>query len=207
MSEPGLGHASAKSSRDESATGVLENELRLSDLAALAKACGFRAVKVIVAGRAEPYEIDARNVGAFMGGKGFARYWKQVCNALAHHHYLVCYKGSDEKTTRRPGILSAHITLLSEVVVTDAAAEQRVRIRIINLGDTRWLSTEGAAGGWTRVGVHLHRAGGEPQLIDFDWLRFSLPATSSPVRRSICCSRCRISSGAENRPGERRFGG
>jgi SAM-dependent methyltransferase len=181
MCEPGLGHASAKSSQDESATGVLENELDLSDLAALAEACGFEAVKVVVANRGEPYEIDARNLGAFMGGKGVARYWTRLCSSLTHHHYLVCYKGSDLKTTRRPGVLSAHITLLSsEVVPTPGAEAQRVRIRVANLGDTHWIANAGAGGGWTRVGVHLQRAGAELQSLDFDWLRFALPRDVAP---------------------------
>jgi SAM-dependent methyltransferase len=72
MSEPGRGHASAPSSVAESAqTDVLENELVLADLTTLAEAVGFRSVSVLAASSTVRYEVPARDLGRFMGGKGF----------------------------------------------------------------------------------------------------------------------------------------
>ena len=67
MREPGRAHSTSPSSKAESqATGVLENDLIIEDLAALAEAVGFRTTNVIAAGMTMPYEIPARQIGRFI---------------------------------------------------------------------------------------------------------------------------------------------
>ena len=172
MSEPGRGHAaSAPSVAEAEATGVLENELALEDIAELALASGFSSARVVVAGRPPAYEIEAGALRAFMGGRGFARYWKHLCANLDGHHYLLLFAGDPMPTTSRPKLLRASIRHV----------ESRVGSRVIvldlhNAGDTRWLSSAGAPG-WTRLGAHLRRGGA---LVDFDWLRVALPSDVAP---------------------------
>jgi hypothetical protein len=48
-----------------------------------------------------------------------------------------------------------------------------------NAGDTRWLHASGEAG-WTRFGLHLHRADSARTLVDFDWVRVPLPRDVAP---------------------------
>lgn len=170
MSEPGYGHAVADQSLKEAEQGVLENELVLEDVAALAQAAGFRDVTVMVASPLVRREIPARDLGAFMGGKHFARYWKELCSGLEQHHYIVLHKGSPEPTTRRPSRLTARIEIVD-----------RTLIRITNIGDTRWLSGAGAESGCTRLGAHLYRErGSDEELVDFDWYRQELPHDVAP---------------------------
>ena len=66
MSEPGQGHAASPTSIAETAaTGVLENELVIEDIAALAEAVGFREVNVLAEGPTRRYEIPVRDIGSF----------------------------------------------------------------------------------------------------------------------------------------------
>jgi hypothetical protein len=177
MSEPGAGHGTADHSVEEARTGVLENELALEQLADLARACGFPAVNVVLASPHVHPEIPARDLGAFMGGRGFAGYWKALCSALEQHHYILLYKGAVRPTTRRPGRLVARIDAPAEMRV-HAGERARVPVRITNVGDTRWVSAEEA--GWTRVGAHLYRATAARDVVDFDWHRASLPFDVEP---------------------------
>jgi SAM-dependent methyltransferase len=173
MSEPGAGHAGTGHSAAEAATGVLENELVLEDVAALAEACGFGAVNVVLATPHVHPQIPARELGAFMGGNGFASYWKAFCSALEQHHYIVLHASAPVPTTRRPGRLSARIDVPRELQAV-AGAATHVSVRLTNTGDTTWLAAGAAGEGWTRLGAHLHRDTAAREVIDFDWLRVSL---------------------------------
>jgi SAM-dependent methyltransferase len=176
MSEPGYGHGSAEQSVSEAESGVLERELVLEDLAALAAAAGFADVTIVVASPLVRHEIAARDLGAFMGGKGFAGYWKALCSGLERHHYIVLHKGASEPTTRHPARLTARIEIMNA---------QGTALSVTNIGDTRWLAGEGAGRGWTRLGAHLYRAGPPRELIDFDWYRLDLPRDVPPGDRVV----------------------
>lgn len=181
MSEPGAGHGSAAHSVAEAETGVLENELVLEDLAALAEDAGFREATVIVASPLVRHEIPARELGAFMGGRRFAAYWKALCSGLEQHHYIVLHKGSSEPTTRRPARLGARIDIRGGAVVSAHAGERlRVAVSLANIGDTCWLAGADAGSGWTRLGAHLYRPGPPREPIDFDWHRAELPRDVRP---------------------------
>jgi SAM-dependent methyltransferase len=179
MSEPGTGHASTHHSVTESESGVLENELVLEDIAALAESCGFRHVSVVLSAPSVHTQIPARELGAFMGGRGFAAYWKVFCSGLEQHHYIVCHKNTPALDTRRPSMLSASITtLMSRTLATVVGESVPLVVRVVNSGDTTWLARQGQ--GWTRVGAHLYSAGEPRTLVDFDWVRVTLPKNVGP---------------------------
>ncbi len=184
MSEPGQGHAAAEYSLQEvRRSGVLENELVLEDLAALARDCGFAHVSVIASAPFVNVEIPAEDLGPFMGGKGFAAYWNAVSSALEGHHHILCYKSPPAITTKRPGVLAAHIEVLSgDHVRAAVGARAEIVLRITNQGNTTWLGGEATTRGWTRVGGHLYGSG-EEELIDFDWWRMDLPSQVEPRRQ------------------------
>jgi SAM-dependent methyltransferase len=180
MSEPGRGHATSPPSVAETAaTGVLENELVLEDIADQAIAAGFAAVHVIVDTQVPPLEIEARQLRPFMGGRGFARYWKSLCAELDGHHYILLFADSPEATTARPKRLQARITTRPGAVTMRAGQPQGIDVNLYNAGDTRWLQEAGQPG-WTRLGGHLHYAGRARPLVDFDWLRAPLPRDVPP---------------------------
>jgi hypothetical protein len=181
MSEPGRGHAASDSSRAESAGGVLENELALEDIAEQALAAGFTAARVVVAPRRPPVEVDVRDLRRFMGGRGFARYWKSLCAELDGHHYLLLTAGDPAVTTRRPKYLNAVITSdeTRSGLDLESLSARRVTFDVYNAGDTVWLNGEGEPG-WTRFGAHLYKAGASRERVDYDWLRAPLASSVRP---------------------------
>ena len=183
MSEPGRGHAdSAPSVAEAAATGVLENELVLEDIAALAIASGFRAARVLVSPNAPLMELDATDLRRFTGGRGFSRYWKELCAALDSHHYILLFAGDPEPTTARPKRLRAMIreTAGRQCLTAMRGVATDIVIDVHNNGDTRWIADEGTPG-WTRLGGHLYEA--EPRrLVDFDWVRIPLGSDVRPDR-------------------------
>ena len=188
MHEPGRGHATMPSSVAETrATDVLENELVIEDLAALAETVGFRAVNVIAAGTTTMYELPAREIGRFTGGSGWGlyQYWEKLCQDLANRHYVLMYKGNPRPTTVRPDILTCSLDILRPArgVTVKPGESTAVRLRLSNRGNTRWLYAGAGASrmGWTRVGVHLYEAGDVPRLIDFDWHRAGLGRDVDPA--------------------------
>jgi hypothetical protein len=160
---------------------VLENELVLEDVAALARECSFASVQVVLASPFAHAAIDAGDLGAFMGGKGFARYWKAYCAALEQHHYITCAKTALGPTTRRPSRPSAQIRADGVSVLSARAGEAfTTQLTIANTGDTTWLGGDTPRSGWTRVGAHLYRDDGTRALVDFDWWRQALPRDVAP---------------------------
>jgi SAM-dependent methyltransferase len=183
MSEPGHGHASTSASQVEvSQHGVLENDLVIEDVAALALDCGFRAAHVIVGSVDALWEIPADDLGRFIQGKGFRRYWDNLANSLLAHNYLLLYKGDPRPTTAQPKATGARFRLEPTTVATTAGRPAEVVVDVQNTMETRWLAAEGD--GWTRLGAHLYGldASGE-RLVDYDWLRVSLPADVDQFER------------------------
>jgi hypothetical protein len=179
MAEPGTGHAETEASKKEvERFGVLENELVIEDLAALAKSCGFTDVRLIVANPTPPWEIPAEDLGPFLQGKGFTRYWEHLCDTMVSGHYILLYKGDPRPTTRQPKAIHAIIRIgraKKPAVQTERGRPTTVQVTLKNLTETRWLAGERSDGGWTRLGAHLYRDGEPPVVIDFDWLRTELP--------------------------------
>lgn len=178
MSEPGRGHADTDASRREVETyGVLENELVAEDVGALAVECGFTAAHLIVASPQSLWEIPANDLGPFIQGKGFTRYWETQSDALVTGHYFVLYKGDPQPTTREPKALGAQIEMAvgRQGLRVRRGESAAVRLAIRNVCETRWLAGESVGPGWTRLGAHLLGAGDPAPVIDFDWLRLALP--------------------------------
>jgi SAM-dependent methyltransferase len=185
MSEPGRGHGTAPISVAETEqTGVLENELVIEDVASLAESVGFTAVTLLAASPTIRHEFPARDLGRFMGGKGFARYWKALCSGLDRHHYIVMYKGRTQPTTERPAELNPRIQVLAGPATVSArvGAGIPVVVSVANLGDTVWLhrGVGDPARGWTRLGGHLFEVGATRRLVDHDWCRESLAVDIGP---------------------------
>lgn len=178
MCEPGPGHSQTEDSvREVETTGVLENEIVLEELDAAARRAGFDGASLV------PLSLTAaREVPVPMFGRApAARTLLDLGTALRlGPHYIVLHKGPWVPTTRHPGTLDAEIELLapSPPLRTAPRRPLALRVRVTNRGDTRWLATTAERPGWTRLGAHLYRAGGE--LVDFDWLRASLPGDLGP---------------------------
>lgn len=185
MSEPGRGHASMPNTVAEARGGVLENELVVEDVAALAETVGFNDVEVATQEPPGRHRIRVRDIGPFKGGQGFRRYWRALCIELVYHHYLLLHKGSARATTERPGRLSSLLRIVRPGGAVTVTRDRRlvVELRAVNIGDTWWLHRGAGASraGWTRVGVHLRDAGGPAaRVVDFDWFRADFGGDVAP---------------------------
>ena len=189
MSEPGVGHADKPASIAERETGVLENELVVADIAALAGAVGFRDTRLLVSTPYFRHEIPAGELGRFLGGGGFADYWANFSEGMTVHHYILMYGRSNVPTTERPGgvALLAAIGIEEAPHVHDqytAGKHGRAVVSIENRGDAVWLHAEGK--GWTRLGGHLFAVkNGSRELVDFDWLRVEFGQDIEPEDRIV----------------------
>lgn len=182
MAEPGEGHSGAEAAlREVEETGVLENEIILSEVEAMARRAGFTEAALLPYSLTATREIPIAGLGGIAESEALLDLWLAVHRGP---YYLVLHKGPWVRTTRVPGRLDAGIELVAPSGVLHAAAGEglALRFRVINRGDTRWLGTAAERPGWTRLGAHLYREAGTPpgELLDFDWLRIALPADLDP---------------------------
>ena len=189
MSEPGVGHADTPASIAERETGVLENELVVADMAALAKTIGFHDTTLLVSTPYFRHEIPAGKLGVFAGGAGFHQYWAPFSQHLMVHHYILMYRGPNVRATDRPGDAALLATIGIEEPTggggrQSAGKPGRVIISVENRGDAAWLHAESK--GWTRLGGHLFAVeNGARELVDFDWLRVGFEADVEPNDRVV----------------------
>ena len=119
------------------------------DIGDRAIAAGFAAVHVIADTQAPLAEIDARQLRSFMGGRGFARYWRSLCAELDGHHYILLFAGDPRPTTVRPKRLHAVISPAGSVdrIAMLSGQAGRFAMDLYNAGDTRWLHRPNEPGG------------------------------------------------------------
>ena len=158
MSEPGVGHADTPASVAERETGVLENELVVADIGALAAAVGFRDSSLLVSTPFFRYELPTGELGAFTGGAGFSEYWDRFSNHLMVHHCILLHMGTAGPTTARLGdaALLAGISIVGPSNgrgLQPAGQSGHAIVSVENRGSAVWLHAEGR--GWTRLGGQL----------------------------------------------------
>jgi SAM-dependent methyltransferase len=182
MSEPAPGHSQTEDSlREVETSGVLENEIVVEELDAAARRVGFTGAFLIPLSLTAAREVPVPMLGRAPESLALFNLWSSLHTG---QRYIVLHKGRWVPTTRRPETLDARIEILAPRGTLRAAPglPLALRARVANRGDTRWLATAVERPGWTRLGVHLYRAAGEPpgELVDFDWLRASIPRDLDP---------------------------
>jgi SAM-dependent methyltransferase len=190
MCEPGFRHAETPQSRREAATGVLENNIVVEEVAALAEQCGFARATLALVSLQAATEIPVGEFADFLNGKGILSYWPKLCDGLEDNHYLFLYKSESDATTARPRILRAALRARRRAGGTArrlrlrAGERGELSVRIDNRGDTLWLAGEEHQPGWTRLGIHLFRASDGDHPLEFDWVRQALPHDVAPLGRA-----------------------
>ena len=181
MCEPGKGHSTSETSRFEMEEwGVLENDIVVEDLGALAVVCGFTKVSVVPINLPLSVEIPTDRLRNFLRGKELRHYWSQWAQAFQDVNYILMYKGEYTPTTRHPQTARVKIELVPSHLEVPAGTSAQLQVRLTNTGDTQWLGDTVGQAGWTRLGGHLH--GHEPgtAALDYDWYRGELPHDVAP---------------------------
>jgi len=181
MNEPGRCHSASEQSRREmSQFGVLENDIVVEDLAALACTVGFTHTTVLPINLHGATEIPAERLVEFVRGERLAEWWCEMAPHLLNEHYIFLHKGAYIPDTRTPGKLRAEIALDLEPPTLDAATGEpmTIRCRVTNAGDTRWLPESAGRPGGVQLAGYLEPPGGGK--VERDWLRTPLEASVEP---------------------------
>ena len=168
---------------------MLENELDVADIAALAEAVGFHDTTLLASTPYLRHEFPAEKLGTFPAGAGFSGYWGDFSQHLMVHHYILIHMGPNVPATDRAG--GARLRAALDVEDPADAHGQliagkpgRAVISVENRGDAVWLHAEGR--GWTRLGGHLYAVkNGSRELIDYDWLRTPFERDVEPEDRVV----------------------
>ncbi len=176
--EPGPEHSKTRASQSEMALfNVIENDINVSDVAALAQAAGLGVPEVLVQFQ-QPLQI---------GLKDFER-WSRTGLPVRRAHAMLqtlvnqisdtqCFfipKGRPTLDSRQAKGLGAELRLLQtqpDTLAGRPALQFRVLLR--NTGPGLWLTRPGV--GQVRLGAQVFSANGS--LIDLDYARFDLPPT------------------------------
>ena len=162
MGEPGEGHAHSDQSAFETEThGVLENDIHLDDLAAIAKGIGFHSPRLKPFPDPASITFSLDQHVRFMAGDDGVYPIEAVRESLRHSIILSLFKGSSAPDSRNPSVLKAEIKAL-ELTPRPDGAGATVKVRVRNIGDTKWLHEESILGGFVVLGAHLVNSRREP---------------------------------------------
>jgi SAM-dependent methyltransferase len=181
FAEPGEGHSHMDRSLFETQRyRVLEQDLRLDEVLARARAAGFDRCRVKPYPDADIVAFDAREYGDFMAGQDGVYPLEALRESLRHFFVFVLEKGDFRPDSRNPGTLRAAIAAGSPApgVAGREGATLRGTFRVRNTGDTVWLHRRDAAGGFVELGAHLLDGDGVLQRADL--ARAGLPRDVAP---------------------------
>jgi SAM-dependent methyltransferase len=175
--EPGPNHSrSAQSQHEMRHYTVIENDIVLDEIEALAKQAGFSELDVayftatLITVSAKEY-VNHRDKGAAL-----PPYCDHMArNMLGAQTIFFLYRhGPNERTSRQPRGLRAEVQVDAPAKVK-AGAPIEVRLYARNTGETTWLPSNFGRGA-VNAGVHLEPARGARQVA---WGRIELPVPKS----------------------------
>jgi SAM-dependent methyltransferase len=181
MVEPGPHHSLTPQSQDEMRKyNVIENDVSMPSIAADAHAVGLDEPEMLVQLQ-RPLRLAAtefqrwseRGVPALPG----EALLHSVATQLVTTQCFSISKGTVPPDSRQAEHLAAELKLLSAEPITLAGVPAvRVRLSVVNCGRALWRTGEGNAVGTVKVGIQL--AGPYGDIINADYCRAALPATS-----------------------------
>jgi SAM-dependent methyltransferase len=174
--EPGPNHSRKAQSQFEMRNYVVvENDIRMRDIARWARAAGFDDVSLSVF-TSEAFSLSIDEYEDFLGhGSTVDRYYEHVRRFVSDRRIFFLTKGapavSDSRDRRG---LHARLAADRESVTATTGGVATVRLDLENTGTATWLPSSAPLGP-VRVGVHLYSPDGK--LLDRDHQRIDLPGT------------------------------
>lgn len=160
--EPGPGHAaSGEALTDVDEWGVLEDEVDAAAFCAMAREAGFAHAAVV------PLPVPGDNV---LDPERFREVWTAPSRAVTWtgNDALVVLEKGGWPDSRIPQRLAAGIEVVSGDDAVAPGADIRVRLRVVNTGDTRWLAMPSEIDGTVLdyAAAFLARPSAQSQAID-----------------------------------------
>ena len=182
FSEPGRKHSQSPQSQYEMANHkVLENDIDVDAIFALARSAGFTRLSLRVVNDME-ISLDDHNL-MFGGGNHDAlksEIWNQTYNAMHNRAIFFLHKGPLARDSRSHLGLAHRLTIVGvEQAGAVGARVVKVRVTIENTGEATWLhDNDGEIFGVVRLGTHLYD--GLANLLAIDHSRHELPRSVAP---------------------------
>jgi 2-polyprenyl-3-methyl-5-hydroxy-6-metoxy-1,4-benzoquinol methylase len=178
--EPGRYHSMTVTAQDEMANyRVLENDVVLEDVWALARSVGFTGIVVYPMLDAS-YTLSIDDYLSFVGsGRAGVRGREALMNGTLATSVFFLQKGTPALDSRHASALSATIAAPA-TVAAKAGVPVTVTVAFANSGEGRWLSHTGEAGAIGTVNIGIMRGDESGRTVERDWRRVPLPHDVEP---------------------------
>jgi ubiquinone/menaquinone biosynthesis C-methylase UbiE len=165
FSEPGSRHAdSPESCLAREQFGAVERNIFLDEIYHIARNVGFETMYLKPHVSPELVQLDYRKLNLYRFNLSIAPYTRpdQIAHFLQSSHsvFILQSPGQRACTSRRPGVLSADISVGALPARVSPGQEIAVHAVVTNTGDTLWLAKPRELGGYVTLGVKLCQADG-----------------------------------------------
>jgi SAM-dependent methyltransferase len=174
--EPGPNHSKSPQSQYEMKTyTVIENDIRMRDIARWAEDAGFSKVELAIF-TAAPFHTSINDYEDYLAhGDTVERHYQHQRGFVVDRRIFFVSKGnaftSDSRDSRG---LRAELQLAPSTVSVSTGDRARVQLVARNVGTSRWLPSDAPVGP-VLIGAHLYDA--ERHLLNRDHARFPIPTT------------------------------
>jgi hypothetical protein len=180
FSEPGRRHSqSAQSQYEMRNHKVLENDIEVNAIFAVARRVGFSNLTLKVALDMDMSLNDQNILFAPPHGDAHERLkatiWNNTVNTMTNRAIFFLHKGPFVRDSRSHVGLAHHIDIGPREYVIEQGQPLRLDVKVSNVGDATWLHTNTAIFGIVRLATHLYDR--EGNLLELDFSRHDLPAT------------------------------
>jgi SAM-dependent methyltransferase len=174
FSEPGPEHSKSPQSQYEMRTNrIIENDVNVSEIWALAEKAGFTEMKLALF-NPHPFLVPLDEFDSFLSGADRSeRYLAETRQQMQHRRVFFLFKGhsQDPADSRQREGLMCELSVDLESRRLRSGEFLNVRAEVKNTGSTTWLPTTARVGA-VHFGVHLFDASGK--LVDLDYFRENL---------------------------------
>ena len=179
FSEPGIFHSQTPQAQFEMKNyKVLENDILIPEIFALARKHGFTDIKVKVLGEIEvsinQYKLLTNQIVLKLIKTISSKIW----NRMTGKTIFFLYKGEYIPDSRSSVGLSHSIWLDKNVFSVKAGKDLDILIKVSNTGRARWLNENMNDIGVVRIGTHLYDEANS--LINLDFSRHDIPSLTEP---------------------------
>jgi ubiquinone/menaquinone biosynthesis C-methylase UbiE len=180
FSEPGRKHSQTPMSQSEMRNfTVLENDIIIEDIHALALAAGFTAMNLRIFG---DVEVSYKTYQKLLAFKPFwylaSLYLPGIRPALLNKTLFFLYKGETLADSRAAAGLGHNLTLSQNQLRARAGEAVVLTVKAKNTGTATWLDENIKDIGTVKLGIHLHDAQGS--IVNYDFYRLRLPKAITP---------------------------
>ena len=179
FSEPGRYHSRSPQSQSEMKNyRVLENDIDLNEIFALASQGGFTRLSVRLL---NDLEVSLEDYNAVLGEPGgdfdvSDRAWQRTRETMLNRSVFFLYKGELRRDSR--GLVGLAHGMTVEPATVTGTAPATLQFTITNTGEAHWLNQAPEIFGLVRLACHLYDEQGT--LLTVDYFRSELPSPVAP---------------------------